>query len=155
MNWSYWFDLLWAGKFAELNAAIAQYAPPVAKMLANPKTTPDRDLLWFHHLPWTYRLSSGETVWDGMVHRYDRGVAYVEDMQQRWDTLRPLVDAERFEQTRDFLRIQWREAQWWRDASIAYFQSVNRLPLPAGSAAPAHDLDWYKAQNFPFAPGHW
>lgn len=135
--------------------AIAQYAPPVAKMLANPKTTPDRDLLWFHHLPWTYRLSSGDTVWDGMVHRYDRGVAYVEDMQRRWDTLRPLVDAERFEQTRDFLRIQRREAQWWRDASIAYFQSVNRLPLPAGSAAPAHDLDWYKAQNFPFAPGHW
>ncbi|BBD96906.1 alpha-glucuronidase [Sphingobium amiense] len=135
--------------------AVAQYAPQVAKMLANPKTAPERDLLWFHHLPWSYRLKSGESLWDGMVHRYDRGVAYVEDMQRTWDSLRPLIDPERFAQTQAFLRIQRREAQWWRDASIAYFQSVNRLPLPAGSAKPAHDLDWYKAQSFPFAPGHW
>ena len=135
--------------------AIAQYAPPVAKMLENPRTVPERDLLWFHHLPWSYRLKSGETLWVGMVHHYDRGVAYVEDMQRTWDRLRPLVDPERFAQTEAFLRIQRREAQWWRDASIAYFQSLNHLPLPAGSAPPAHDLDWYKAQSFRFAPGHW
>lgn len=134
--------------------AISQYAPEIARRWAKPVTTPERDLLWFHHLPWDYRLKSGETLWDGMVHHYDRGVAYVADMQRRWDSLRPLVDAERFEQTQAFLRIQRREAQWWRDASIAYFGSVNRLPLPAGAAAPAHDLDWYKALSFPYAPGH-
>ncbi|HUD94139.1 alpha-glucuronidase family glycosyl hydrolase [Sphingobium sp.] len=134
--------------------AVGQYAAPVAKLLANPKTTPERDLLWFHHLPWGYRLKSGETLWDGLIHHYDNGVRYVADMQTRWAALKPYVDAERFAETEAFLTIQHREAQWWRDASIAYFQSVSKRPLPAGSATPAHDLDWYKALKFPYAPGH-
>ncbi|MES2173481.1 MAG: alpha-glucuronidase family glycosyl hydrolase [Pseudomonadota bacterium] len=134
--------------------AVSQYAPPVAKMWANVKTTPDRDLLWFHHVPWDYRLKSGETLWDGLVHRYDGGVSYVADMQTTWASLKPYVDAERFAETDSFLTIQHREALWWRDASIAYFQSVSKRPLPAGSAAPAHDVNWYKALKFPYAPGH-
>ena len=134
--------------------AIAQYAPVIARRLANPATTPESELLWFHHLPWDYRLKSGETLWNGLVHRYDHGVAYVAGMQRTWEGLRPLVDAERFAQTEAFLAIQHREAQWWRDASIAYFQSINHLPLPADAMAPAHDLDWYKARSFPYAPGH-
>ena len=134
--------------------AIAQYAPPVARTFAKPETTPERDLLWFHHLPWTYRLKSGETLWDGMIHHYDRGVDYVTRMQATWDSLRPYVDADRFAQTQSFLRIQEREAKWWRDACIAYFQSKSGLPLPAGAAAPEHDLPYYEALSFPYAPGH-
>lgn len=134
--------------------AIGQYAPPIAKMLAKPETTPERDLLWFHHVPWTYRLKSGETLWDGMVHHYDRGVDYVTRMRAAWETLRPHVDAERFAETESLLGIQEREAKWWRDACIAYFQSKSRLPLPAGSVAPAHDLPYYEGLSFPHAPGH-
>ncbi|MFC3440963.1 alpha-glucuronidase family glycosyl hydrolase [Sphingobium rhizovicinum] len=134
--------------------AVGQYAPPVAKLLASAKTTPENELLWFHHLPWDYRLTSGDTLWDGLIHHYDRGVNYVTEMQTTWASLKPYVDAERFAETEAFLTIQHREALWWRDASIAYFQSVSKRPLPAGSAAPAHDLDWYKALKFPYAPGH-
>jgi alpha-glucuronidase len=134
--------------------AVGQYAPAVAKLYANPRTTPESELLWFHHLPWDYRLKSGETLWEGMVHHYDRGVATVTAMRREWDSLRPLVDAERWEKAATFLAIQEREARWWRDASLAYWQSVNGLPLPAGAAAPEHDLAWYKAQSFPHAPGH-
>nr|WP_317892476.1 alpha-glucuronidase family glycosyl hydrolase [uncultured Sphingomonas sp.] len=134
--------------------AVAQYAPAVAKLYANPRTTPESELLWFHHLPWDYRLKSGETLWEGMVRRYDRGVATVAAMRREWDGLRTLVDAERWEKTAAFLAIQEREARWWRDASLAYWQSVNGLPLPAGAAAPEHDLAWYKAQSFPHAPGN-
>ncbi len=134
--------------------ATGQYAPALAKLLDNPKTTPERDLLWFHHLPWDYRLQSGETLWDGLIHHYDRGVETVAAMQRDWAKLKPQVDAERFAQVETFLAIQHREAQWWRDACIAYFQSVSGRPLPAGSAAPAHDLNWYKALSFPYAPGH-
>ena len=134
--------------------ATGQYAPALAKQLDNPKTTPERDLLWFHHLPWDYRLASGETLWDGLIHHYDRGVETVAAMQRDWAKLKPQVDAERFAQVETFLAIQHREAQWWRDACIAYFQSVSGRPLPAGSAAPAHPLDWYKALSFPYAPGH-
>lgn len=134
--------------------AVAQYAPAIAKMLAKPETTPEQDLLWFHHVPWTYKLKSGETLWDGMVHHYDRGVDYVTRMRATWESLRPYVDAERFAETQSFLGIQEREAKWWRDACIAYFQSKSGLPLPAGSAAPAHDLRYYEALSFPYAPGH-
>ncbi|WP_434404955.1 alpha-glucuronidase family glycosyl hydrolase [Sphingobium sp. DN12] len=134
--------------------ATGQYAPALAKLLDNPKTTPERELLWFHHLPWDYRLASGETLWDGLIHHYDRGVETVAAMQRDWAKLKPQVDAERFAQVETFLAIQHREAIWWRDACIAYFQSVSGRPLPAGSAAPAHPLDWYKALSFPYAPGH-
>jgi alpha-glucuronidase len=134
--------------------AVGQYAPAVAKLYANPRTTHESELLWFHHLPWDYRLKSGETLWEGMVHHYDRGVATVTAMRREWESLRPLVDAERWEKAATFLAIQEREARWWRDASLAYWQSVNGLPLPAGAAAPEHDLAWYKAQSFPHAPGH-
>ncbi|WP_010160583.1 alpha-glucuronidase family glycosyl hydrolase [Sphingomonas sp. PAMC 26617] len=136
------------------NAATAQYAPALARLLADPKTTPERDLLWFHRVPWTYRLKSGETVWQGMVGDYDRGVGYVAGMRADWAALRPRIDAERFAKTESFLGVQQREAQWWRDASLSYWMSVNALPLPAGVRAPAHDLAWYKAQRFPYAPGN-
>ena len=134
--------------------AIAQYAAPLAKRFADPRTTPERDLLWFHHLPWDYRLASGETLWDGMVHRYDRGVAYVAGMRATWEGLRPLIDAERFAQTQTFLSIQQKEAQWWRDASIAYFQSIAKRPLPAGATPPPESLEAYKMRKFPYAPGN-
>lgn len=134
--------------------AIAQYAPAIAAGLARPETTDDKDLLWFHHLPWTYRMKDGATLWDDLVRHYDRGVAGVETMQAQWQALKPAIDAERFEKTRVFLTIQRRDAQLWRDASIAYWQSLNHLPLPAGSAPPSHELGWYKALTFPYAPGN-
>ncbi len=133
--------------------AVAQYAPPLAKRFGDPTLTSDDYLLWFHHLPWDWRMRSGRTLWHELVARYDRGVDAVQAMRAQWDDLRPYVDAERFEQVRAFLAIQHAEAQWWRDASIAYWQSLNGLALPDGHAPPAHDLDHYKALKFPFAPG--
>ncbi len=133
---------------------IAQYSPALARRLADPATTPERALLWFHHVAWDRRLSSGRTVWAEMVHDYDRGVAYVADMRRTWDALRPAIDPERWSKTATYLAVQQREARWWRDASLAYWMSVNGLPLPAGTPPPEHDLAWYKAQRFPHAPGN-
>jgi alpha-glucuronidase len=134
--------------------ATAQYAPIVAKRFSDLKTVDERDLLWFHHLPWTYRLKSGQTLWDGLVTHYSHGVATVDGMGKTWAGLSPYVDAERHAQVADFLAIQRNEAQWWRDASIAYFQPFSGLPLPAGEAAPAHELGYYEGLSFPYAPGN-
>ncbi|WP_243693732.1 alpha-glucuronidase family glycosyl hydrolase [Sphingomonas sp. BK235] len=134
--------------------AVAQYAPALAKRLADPATTPERELLWFHHVGWDRRMASGKTLWEELVAHYDRGVAAVGTMRASWDALRDRVDAERWGKTATYLAIQQREARWWRDASLAYWMSVNGRALPAGVAAPAHDLAWYKAQLFPHAPGH-
>jgi alpha-glucuronidase len=134
--------------------AVAQYAPVVAKRFSDLKTIDDKDLLWFHHVPWTYRLKSGQTLWEGLVTHYSHGVATVDGMGKAWADLAPYVDPERHAQVADFLAVQRREAQWWRDASIAYFQTFSGLPLPAGEAPPAHSLDYYESLSFPYAPGN-
>ena len=133
--------------------AVAQYAPPVAARFADLKTVGDKYLLWFHHLPWTYRMPSGDTLWDSLVHHYTLGVTQVAGMQRTWAAMQPYVDPERYAKAATFLAIQHREAEWWRDASIAYFQSKSHLPLPAGEAPPAKPLAYYEALRFPYAPG--
>jgi alpha-glucuronidase len=133
--------------------ALSQYAFELAKSWGSLKTVPDSLLLWFHHVPWDYKMKSGRTLWDELVIHYDTGVDHVRGMQADWAGLRGKVDAERWAQVRDFLAIQLEEAIWWRDASVAYFQSISKRPLPEGHKPPAHDLDYYKAISTPYAPG--
>ena len=133
--------------------AVAQYAPRVAAMFADPKTTPERNLLWFHHVGWDERMASGKTLWEELVAHYDLGVSQVADMHEQWRTLAPLIDRQRYAKTDSFLSIQQREAQWWRDACLAYFASVSGRALPPGEAAPAHSLAEYEAITFPYEPG--
>lgn len=133
--------------------AVAQYAAPIGNCFAALKCIPDDYLLWFHHLPWTYRMRSGETLWDALVHRYDSGVAQVERMNRTWASLAPMVDMPRHLETAAKLHRQLVEAGWWRDASIAYFQSVSHLPLPEGTTPPRHALAWYRVIHFDTIPG--
>jgi alpha-glucuronidase len=134
--------------------AVGQYATEVARQFGDLKRVSDDLLLWFHHVPWDYRTRSGRNVWDELVTRYDRGVGAVAAMQKDWEGLKGRVDDRRWAEVRDFLAIQHEEAQWWRDASVAFFQSVSKRPLPAGHAAPPHGLDWYQAIRTPYAPGN-
>ncbi len=134
--------------------ALEQYAPEVAAKWRDPVTIDERYLLWFHHLPWDHATQSGLPLWDELVSRYDRGVAGVDEMMTTWAGLADYVDLRRFAEVGEFLEIQRREARWWRDASIAYWRSLNGLPMPAGAAEPAHPLSYYRSLTFPEAPGH-
>jgi alpha-glucuronidase len=134
--------------------AVAQYAPPVAKLFGDLKTVPERDLLWFHHVSWDYKLRSGRTLWDEMVFDYTRGVHTVGDMRGTWNGLSGYVDAERHAQVAAFLAIQEKEAKWWRDACLAYFQTFSGKPYPAGFDPPEQPLEYYESLSFPFAPGN-
>jgi alpha-glucuronidase len=135
------------------SGAVDQYAPPIARKLARLKTVPDADLLFFHHVPWTYRMRSGQTLWTSLVDHYDRGVAEIEADRREWQSLRLLIDPQRFAAVSTDLDRQVLEARWWRDASIAYWQSLSTLPLPAGHAPPAHSLAWYEGIHFDTVPG--
>jgi alpha-glucuronidase len=134
--------------------AVAQYAAPVAAEFGDLRRVPDNYLLWFHHVPWDYRMHSGRTLWDELVYRYTHGVDVVREMRNTWDEVGPLVDAERREQVATFLRIQEKEAMWWRDACVAYFQTLSQRPIPSGLPPPEHSLDYYQSLSFPYAPGH-
>jgi alpha-glucuronidase len=132
--------------------AVAQYAPEVAAKFASLAPESEQTLLWFHHLQWDYRTASGRTLWDELVVRYTRGVEQVGAMQAQWAKLRAFVDPERYDEVASLLSIQKREAQWWRDACITYFQSFSQRPMPAGYAPPAHPLSYYESRTQPPDP---
>lgn len=134
--------------------AVAQYAPPLARRFGDVRTVPEQYLLWFHHVPWDHRMASGQPLWNALLGRYDHGVAEVARMRATWAGLAPYVDAQRYRQVADFLAIQQHEAQWWRDASIAYWQQVSGRALPPGTAPPPHPLAYYQSLSFPYAPGN-
>ena len=117
-------------------------------------TCPDDYLLWFHHVAWTYKMKSGRTLWNELCYRYYSGVDSVRSMQHHWEKMKGLIDDERFEQTKMFLTIQEKDAVWWRNACLLYFQTFSRMPLPAGFEKPDHTLEYYRSLRFPFAPGN-
>jgi alpha-glucuronidase len=136
------------------SAAASQYHEPLASRFENVGTTPENLLLWFHHLSWDYEVRPGMTLWESLVEHYDLGVETVAGFRSVWDRQREFVDAERFREIADFLSIQEKEAQWWRNACIAYFQSVSGRKLPAGVEPPPLSLDEYKAIEFPHLEGY-
>ena len=133
--------------------AVDQYAPLLAAQFNDVKQTPEQFLLYFHHVPWDYRMRSGNTLWYELVVHYTRGADDVKRMRETWQHLDGYIDKERYNQVATFLAIQEKEAQWWRDACIAYFQSISGLPLPPGYVPPQHSLQYYQSLSFPYVPG--
>jgi alpha-glucuronidase len=116
--------------------AVSEYAPAVGGKYGNLATCPDDLLLWFHHVPWDYKMKSGRTVWDELCFRYNAGVECVKQMQAQWQTLRGKIDPERFVAVQARLNQQLAHATSWRDVCVRYFQSINHKPLPAYLAPP-------------------
>ncbi|MDP9348647.1 MAG: alpha-glucuronidase, partial [Gemmatimonadota bacterium] len=133
--------------------AVGQYHRPLRDRFSSRKTVPDSLLLWFHRVGWRERMRSGRTLWEELVHRYHTGVDTVRWMQRTWDSLEGRIDEERFRDVQALLRMQEKEARWWRDASLLYFQTFSRMPIPEGYEKPEHTLEYYKSLRFPYAPG--
>ncbi len=132
--------------------ATAQYAPELASKFNNLETCPEKYLLWFHHVPWNYKLKNGEILWDGMALKYQEGVNQVEKMIETWNTIKPYIDEQRFEEVSMLLNIQYKEAKWWRDACLLYFKQYSKMPLPKGVEKPTQTLGYFESLRFPFAP---
>ena len=126
---------------------LSQYHQQVQTRFANLATCPEKFLLWFHHVPWDYRLRSGRTLWDELALHYQRGVDWVRAARKDWAALSGAVDAERHAEVAEKLVIQERDAVWWRDACLLYFQTFSKRPLPAGVEKPAKSLEEYKAKS--------
>ena len=136
--------------------AVAQYSSPVRDRYASRATVPDSLLLWFHHVQWKEKLpwANDRTLWEELVRRYYAGVDSVRAMQHEWSTLEGKIDDRRFHDVQSKLVIQEREATWWRDATVQYFQTFSRLPIPAGYEPPAHPLSFYESLRCPRDPRH-
>jgi len=134
--------------------ATAQYAPEQEKIFDNLQTCPEIDLLWFHHVSWDYKLKNGQTLWNGLALKYQEGVNQVQEMQNIWNKSEIYVDSERFKEVQMLLEIQYKEAKWWRDACLLYFQQYSGQELPAGVEKSTQTLEYFKSLKFPFAPGN-
>ena len=123
------------------SGAVAEYPDEMAKTLADFNLCPERYLLWFHHVGWQQTLPCGKTLWERLCEKYDEGVAEAEDFAAKWATMRQYIDAERYEAIRTRYERQAKDAWWWRDACLLYFQQFAAMPLPDGSPEPRHQLD--------------
>ena len=101
--------------------AVDQYHKPVADMFNDIKTCPEKYLLWFHHVPWDYKLSSGRSLKDELSFIYEKGVKEAEMLRDKWLEIKPEIDKKRFESVLDKLNIQYEDAKEWRDVCLGYF----------------------------------
>ena len=133
--------------------AVSQYYPHVRDMYNNVETCPENLLLWFHHMPWDYRLKSGRTIWEEICYKYNAGVDSVHMMREEWQKIKGLIDDDRFEKVSRLLSMQERDAKLWRDGCILYFQTFSNRPIPAGLAKPEHPLQYYIDYRYTDIPG--
>jgi len=126
---------------------VSQYHQPVRDQFSNLNTCPENFLLWFHHVAWDHRMRSGRTLWDEIARHYQRGVDWVRATRRDWDALSDKIDPERHAAVAKKLTIQERDAIWWKDACLTYFQTFSKRPLPAGVEQPAKTLEEYKAKS--------
>jgi len=124
--------------------AVDQYHEPLSSTFNNLSICPEIYLLWFHHVPWSYRLKSGNDLWTELCLRYDRGVNKVRSFQKNWDRMEGAIDSERFSAVQSKLRTQCRDAQIWKDACLLYFQQFSKREIPFEIERPVHDLQSLK-----------
>ncbi|MDR0543679.1 MAG: alpha-glucuronidase [Dysgonamonadaceae bacterium] len=124
--------------------AVSQYFPPLCSVYNDIRTCPENLILWFHHVPWNYRMRSGRTLWDELCRKYQEGVDTVRRFQKLWDMMEPYIDAQRFAEVQYKLKIQTRDAIGWKDACLLYFQIFSKQPIPYELERPVHDLQDYK-----------
>ena len=122
--------------------ALSQYASEIGDVYSDPGSCPEKYLLWFHHLPWDYKMRSGKSLWDELCIQYDQGVKQARQMKVSWEELEGQVDAERFDQVSALLDIQAEEAAWWRNSCLLYFQQFSTRPFPETIEAPEGDLEY-------------
>ncbi|MCX6214625.1 alpha-glucuronidase family glycosyl hydrolase [Spirosoma sp.] len=125
--------------------ALAQYRPEVQQQWNNPETCPLPYLLWFHHVPWTKKLSTGRTLWDELCTRFYTGADSVMWMQKQWAQVKPAVDPAIFADVTGRLITQHKEAIWWRDSWVLYLQTYSKQPIPASLPKPERTLEDVKA----------
>ena len=120
---------------------VKQYPEALCQQYNDINTCPENLLTWFHHVPWDFKMKSGRTFWDELCHKYDDGLRQARQFLAVWDAMQPYVDQQRFQEVQHKLRIQARDAEWWRDACLLYFQTFSKRPIPQDMDHPVHNLD--------------
>lgn len=128
--------------------ATGQYPRRYQNELDDPMTCPYQHLLFFHHIGWKQNINHQygkktrtESLWNALCHHYQHGLNEVRVMQQEWQKCQGQIDAEIYADIAARLRIQARDAQWWKDGCLLYFQTFSKMPFPEDVEMPVHSLE--------------
>ena len=112
--------------------AVGQYPEPYRSLYDNIETCPEEYLLWFHHLPWTYKMKSGSTLWQELCMKYNMGVAMVEVYRDFWHTSAKQYmkgHEQEWQHTDSLLNVQLENAKEWRNTCLKYFQTFSKMKI--------------------------
>ena len=112
--------------------AVGQYPEPYRSLYDNIETCPEEYLLWFHHVPWTYKMKSGSTLWQELCMKYNMGVAMVEVYRDFWHTSAKQYmkgHEQEWQHTDSLLNVQLENAKEWRDTCLKYFQTFSKMEI--------------------------
>ena len=112
--------------------AVGQYPEPYRSLYDNIETCPEEYLLWFHHVPWTYKMKSGSTLWQELCMKYNMGVAMVEVYRDFWHTSAKQYMKEHeqeWQHTDSLLNVQLENAKEWRNTCLKYFQTFSKMKI--------------------------
>lgn len=112
--------------------AVGQYPEPYRSLYDNIETCPEEYLLWFHHVPWTYKMKSGSTLWQELCMKYNMGVAMVEVYRDFWHTSAKQYmkgHEQEWQHTDSLLNVQLENAKEWRNTCLKYFQTFSKIKI--------------------------
>ena len=112
--------------------AVGQYPEPYRSLYDNIETCPEEYLLWFHHVPWTYKMKSGSTLWQELCMKYNMGVAMVEVYRDFWHTSAKQYmkgHEQEWQHTDSLLNVQLEKAKEWRNTCLKYFQTFSKMKI--------------------------
>ena len=112
--------------------AVGQYPEPYRSLYDNIETCPEEYLLWFHHVPWTYKMKSGSTLWQELCMKYNMGVAMVEVYRDFWHTSAKQYmkgHEQEWQHTDSLLNVQLENAKEWRNTCLKYFQTFSKMDI--------------------------
>lgn len=112
--------------------AVGQYPEPYRSLYDNIETCPEEYLLWFHHMPWTYKMKSGSTLWQELCMKYNMGVAMVEVYRDFWHTSAKQYmkgHEQEWQHTDSLLNVQLENAKEWRNTCLKYFQTFSKMKI--------------------------
>lgn len=113
------------------SANVNQYPEPLRSIYNDINTCPEELILWFHHTPWTHTMRNGLSLWDNLCYKYDEGIRQAREFIKTWKSIKPYIAEDRWVAQYERLRRQERDAQWWHDACLQYFQEFSKMPFPA------------------------
>ena len=109
---------------------VRQYPPEMAALYEDPALCPDELLLFFHRLPYSFRMKDGRTLIQRIYDDHFEGYEEVLEMQKTLAAFhlpeRDRRDAE------ERMRRQLANAREWRDVTNTFFHRLSGVPDEKG-----------------------